>query len=188
LVFLALALVWTGCGYHAIYGGATERFSVVLSSTRVPDAIASDEVVSGLRETLAQEGALAGGGGYPRIEVEVLRGDETSEGIAAASSGLGGSVTKTAWNGPRARGTEVGLVARACVVRARGGRCERDTGDVRAMDLVGSDLASGSSEVATDAFHHRDALRAVGHRLGERLARHILGGGTASDEAVGRER
>jgi hypothetical protein len=189
---LAAALAW-GCGYHAVYGGETERFRVVLVRSLIPDAIASDEVVSGVREALARDGALAGGEGYPRIEVEVLRADEGSEGIAAPSAALGGSVSGTgpgssSAQGPRARGTEVGLVARACLVRANGGTCERDTGDMRAMDLAASDLTAGAPDVASDAFHHRDVLRGVGKRLGDRLARHILGDPTASDEAIGRER
>jgi hypothetical protein len=31
-------------------------------------------------------------------------------------------------------------------------------------------------------------MRGVGKRLGERLARHVLGEATASDEAIGREK
>jgi len=204
---LAAAVVLTvGCGYHAVYGGQTERLRVVLLRSLVPDAVATDEVVSGVREALAREGALAAGEGYPRVEVEVLRADESSEGVAAASAALGGSqasnVTATAngvssQTGPRARGTEVGLVARACLVRAEGGPCERDTGDVRAMDLAASDLTPltplaplgvAVPDVTADSFHHRDTMRAVGKRLGEHLAMHILGEPTANDEAIGRER
>jgi len=186
---LALALLAPACGYHPVYGGDSERFHVVLVRSLVPDAVASDEVVSGVREVLAREGALSAGDGYPRVEVEVLRADEGSEGIAAPSAALGGSASGTAGApGPRARATEVGLVGRACLVRRRGGECERDTGDVRAMDVGASDVAAGVPEVASDAFHHRDLLRDVGKRLGERLARHVLGQPMASDEGIGRER
>jgi hypothetical protein len=161
----------------------------VLLRSLVPDAVATDEVLSGVREALAREGALAAGEGYPRVEVEVLRQDEASEGIAAPSAALGGSATSAGGpSGPRARGTEVGLVARACLVRSKGGPCERDTGDVRAMDLAASDVTAGAPDVVSDAFHHRDAMRGVGKRLGERLALHILGEPTANDEAVGPER
>jgi hypothetical protein len=59
---------------------------------------------------------------------------------------------------------------------------------MRAMDLAASDLTAGAPDVVSDAFHHRDVLRGVGKRLGDRLARHILGDPTASDEAIGRER
>ncbi len=196
---LAALVAPTACGYHAVYGGETEHLRVVLVRSLVPDAVATDEVVSGVREALAREGALAAGEGYPRVEVEVLRQDEASEGIAASSSALGGSFATPVHGvspatGPRARGTEVGLVARACLVRSKGGPCERDTGDVRTMDLAASDLtppmAGGvaTADVTADAFHHRDAVRGVGKRLGERLAMHILGEPTASDEAIGRER
>lgn len=181
----------SACGYHAVYGGESERLSVVLKRSLVPDAVASDEVVSGVREALARDGALASGEGFPRIEVEVLRSDEASEGIAApvASGTVGSPVARAAINaGPRARATEVGIVARACLVRTPGGPCERDTGDVRAMDLAASDLAGGSPAPLGDAFHHRDAMRDVGKRLGARLAAHVLGRPSASDEAIGRER
>jgi hypothetical protein len=187
----ALSLTLAACGYHAVYGGDTERLHVVLVRSLVPDAIASDEVVSGVREELAREGALAAGEGYPRVEVEVLRADEASDGVAAASAALGGSASSTSEPGPRARGTEVGLVARACLIRTHGGPCERDTGDVRALDLAASELVPGSTGLPSpraDAFHHRDVLRDVGKRLGERLAKHILGDPTATDEAIGRER
>jgi hypothetical protein len=179
----------SGCGYRAVYGDGGERLRVVLVRSLVPDAVASDEVVSGLRDALAREGALAGGEGYPRVEVEVLRADESSEGVAAPSAALGGSVVSgTTAAGPRARGTEEGLVARACLVRSRGGPCERDTGDVRAMDLVASDVTLGAPDLVADALHHRDARRVTARRLGERLARHVLGEGGATDESPGRER
>ena len=186
---LGVVLV-SSCGYHTVYGGQSERLSVVLKRSLVPDAVASDEVVSGVREVLAREGALASGDGFPRIEVEVLRSDEASEGIAApvASEAVGSPVAGVPIGGPRARATEVGLVARACLVRARGGPCERDTGDVRAMDLAASDLPGGGPAPLSDAFHHRDVIRDVGKRLGARLAAHVLGRPSASDEAIGRER
>ncbi len=184
-LLLSLFAFFFSCGYHPVYGGHEgERFHVVLSRSIVADAIAAGEVVSGAREALAREGALAGGDGYPRIEVEVLRADEASEGIAAPSdAGIGAS----AGGGPRARATEVGLVARAHVVREPGAPEERDTGDVRATDLVASDFAQGVPDPRSDAFHHEDALRNVAHRLGARLALRILGVPTASDEGIGRE-
>jgi hypothetical protein len=181
---LLAAAILLACGYHPVYAGPdAERFHVVLLRSLVADAVASREVLSGLRETLAKEGALAGGDGYPRVEVEILRADETSEGIAAPSdAGAGASAN----GGPRARGTLVGLVARAHLVRSSGGPEERDTGDMRAMDLVGSDVTLGVPDPRTDYFHHEDALRALAHRLGERLGLRVLGIPTVSDEGVGR--
>jgi hypothetical protein len=156
---------------------------VVLVRSLVADAVATDEVLSGVREALAIEGALAAGDGYPRMEIEVLRADEASEGIAAPSATIGSA----AGGGARARATEVGLVARAHIVLEPGGLAERDTGDVRALDLVASDVALGVPDARADAMHHTDALRLVARRLGERLALRILGNPTASDEGIGRE-
>ena len=84
-------------------------------TSRVPDAVASDEVLAGVREELARGGALASGDGYPRCEVEILRADEASEGIAAAPDAAGRLQ-------PQSRATRVGLVARAWVLRAPGRR------------------------------------------------------------------
>jgi hypothetical protein len=179
-----VALVALSCGYQPVYGGQADPFHVVLARTTMADGMLAAEVVSGAREALAKEGALAGGDGYPRIEVEVLRQDESSEGIAAPSDGgLGASANF----GPRARATLVGLVARAYVVRTPGGPAERDTGDTRAMDMVASDVTGGVTDPRADSFHHEDASRLVARRLGERLAMRILGVPTATDEAMGRE-
>jgi hypothetical protein len=177
------------CGYHAVHGGEGEaRLHVVLARSIVADAVASDEVVSGAREELAREGVLAPGDGYPRLEIEVLRVDESSEGIASPSSPSLSSVGSGAGGAPRARATEVGFVARAWLVRSMGAAPERDTGDVRAMDLVGADVSSTLPDPRADLFHHEDALRAVARRLGTRLASRVLGHPAASDEAIGRER
>jgi hypothetical protein len=194
----ALALVVAACGYRPLYGGGAAggasgdgaRLHVVLVRSIVPDAIASDEVVSGVREELARDGALAAGDGYPRVEIEVLRLDESSDGIAAARPVAGGPLV------PHARGTEVGVVARAWVVTAAGGEPQRDTGDVRALDLVGTDDVGGSASGGSlsapaerrDAFRHADAVRATAHRDGDRLAQRVLGHPVAPDEAMGRER
>lgn len=177
-------MVAAACGYHPLYGGETlTRLHVALLRSIVADEAATDEVLSGVREALAREGALAAGDGYPRVEVEVLRADEASEGIAAPSVAMGSAPG----NGPRARATEVGLVARAYVVIERGGPLQRDTGDVRAMDLVATDVALGVPDLRAAAMHHVDALRLVAHRLGERLALYILGNPTAIDEGIGRD-
>jgi hypothetical protein len=175
---LALAIV--SCGYHVVHGSASgERLHVVLARSIVADAIASDEVISGAREELAREGMLAPGEGYPRVEIEVLRADESSEGVAAPSAALGSG----AGGAPRARATQVGFVARAWLVRSIGAPPERDTGDMRAIDLAASNVSSGVADPRGDLFLHADALRAVARRLGERLASRVLGLPAASDEA-----
>ncbi|WP_394820470.1 hypothetical protein [Pendulispora albinea] len=177
-----------GCGYRALYAEPGEaRYAVVLASARVADAVANDEVVAGLRATLAREGALAAGTGYPRVEVEVLRADEVSEGIASAES-PGGHV-------PRARATQVGILARAWIVRVKGGAHEADTGDVRAFNVVQSAPAQGegaldpaggarASGLVSEGIRHDDALRAVARRVGQRLALRVLGHPVARDESA----
>jgi hypothetical protein len=159
------------CGYAPVHSGvADEHLHVVLSMSRVPDAVASDEVLAGVREELARGGALAGGDGYPRCEVEIVRADEASEGIAAQPDATGRLQ-------PQSRATRVGLIARAWVLRAPGGERERDTGDVRVFETV---AIAADSRAAT--FRHSDALRAAGRRVGQRLATRIMGLPSASDE------
>lgn len=167
VVFAALL---TACGYRSVHGGAApERLSVVLVSSNVPDAVASDEVVAGVRDELARFGALAGGESYPRCEVEVLRVDESSEGIRAAENPDGVRV-------PSARATRVGVVARAWLVRAKDGPRERDTADVRASDTVS---VAGDAKAAT--FQYVDATRAASRRVGRTLGMRIMGYPTSSD-------
>ena len=58
------------------------------------------------------------------MEIEALRADEESEGIAAERGA------------PVARGTDVGIVARAWITAAEGGPREADTGDMRAEEII----------------------------------------------------
>src|SRR5580704_8465919 len=139
---LAVALAVAGCGYHAVYGeGSVPKLHVVLVRTLVPDVVASDEVVAGLREELARAGALEAGEGFPRVEVEVLRADESSEGIVAGSSG------------PVSRATDVGLAARAWIVRADGAPPESDTGDMRVQETIAVDESARGPDPRASAFH-----------------------------------
>ncbi|MDB4941005.1 MAG: hypothetical protein JWP97_539 [Labilithrix sp.] len=155
-----------------MHGGAdgAEHLAVVLATSKVPDAVASDEVVAGAREELARGGSLASGSGYPRCEIEVLRADETSEGIAAVR-GTTGELE------PSSRATRVGLVARAWVVRSPGAERERDTGDVRTFETV-----AVAPDARTSSFRQSDALRAAGRRLGQRLGARIRGIPAPADE------
>jgi len=168
---LLLIAALAACGYRPVHGGgAAVPLHVVLSESKVPDAMASDEVLAGVREELARIGALASGGGFPRCEVEVLRADEQSEGVAALADGDGRRA-------PQSRATRVALVARAWVLRASGAERERDTGDVRAFETV---AVAGDARSAP--FRHSDALRVAGRRVGKRLAGRIMGLPTPSDE------
>lgn len=163
----------SACGYTPLYSAPpAERLSVALVGARSGDAIASDEVVAGVRDTLAKEGALAPGGTYPRVEVEVLRVDEASEGIAADDTPSG--------HVPRARATEVGVVARAWIARDASGSREADTGDLRSLDLAAA--PNGGDSLSAEAMRHDDALRATARRLGQRLALRLLGHAVSPNE------
>ena len=166
-----LLLAVMSCGYVPLHGGAaSEHLHVVLSESKVPDAVAADEVLAGVREELARVGSLASGDGFPRCEVEILRADEASEGIAA-TPGPDGRLA------PQSRATRVGLVARAWVLRGPGAERERDTGDVRVFETV---AVAPDARAAT--FLHSDALRAAGRRVGKRLASRIMGLPAPTDE------
>jgi hypothetical protein len=168
---LALAALAGACGYRPVQGGsATEHLAVVLSSSSIPDAVVTDEVLAGVRDELARTGALATGEGYPRCELEILRADEASEGIAAIPNAEGRLL-------PESRATRVGVVARGWVVRAKDAPRERDTGDVRAMEVV-----TVATDARTATFRHTDALRAAGRRVGRRLGSRLMGLPAASDE------
>jgi hypothetical protein len=167
----ACALVACGCGYHALYtAGPQGKLHVKLVRSLVADAVAADEVASGVREELARAGALEAGEGYPRVEVELLRADETSEGIAASASG------------PVARGMGVGIVARAWVSSAEGAPPQSDTGDVRAEESVTVDRGPAGGDPRASTFHHADASRAAARRLGRKLGARVLGLPAASED------
>jgi hypothetical protein len=176
---LALLIFWSSCsilscGYHSVYAaGPQGKLHVVLVQSLAPDAVAADEVVSGAREELARAGALEGGDGYPRMEIEVLRADESSEGIQAGASG------------PVARGTGVAVVARAWVVPAPGEAAAHasETGDMRAEESITVDqTALGADDPRAAVFHRADARRAAARRLGRKLAARVLGQPSASED------
>ncbi len=168
---IALLLVTSSCGYRSVAArSGSEKLSVVLVSSNVPDAVASDEVLAGVRDELARAGALESGNAYPRCEVEVLRADEASEGIAATPNADERLI-------PEARATRVGIVARAWVVRSKDAPHERDTGDVRALDVVAT-----APDAKTATYRHADSLRAAARRAGRRIAARLLGLPSASEE------
>jgi len=156
--------LFVACGYQPLYatpGG--EAYHVHLSKNLTASALVADEVLRGAREELAKEGALASGDGYPRLEIEVLRADETSEGIIATNAPEGQI--------PKARASELGVVVRAFVTRRSGGATELDTGDLREALLSGAPLGDSVRET----WQREDALRAAARRLGGRAALKVLG-------------
>ena len=189
LALSGLAASIAGCGYHPVYGpgSAAEgaRFCVVGVSPLVADTAAVAEVEAGLRQELARAGALRSGGGYPRVVVEVLRMDEMSEGIAAVPGGTRGTeiagtpIRPPLPLAPLARGTRVGVLARAWIEPSAGAARERETGDMRTTDV-----RRAESDPRLEALRQDDAARAAARRLGARLARRILGEPETSDEGM----
>jgi hypothetical protein len=166
----AAVLVVAACGYQPVHGGpSSEHFAVVLTTSNIPDAVASDEVLAGVRDELARSSSLTAGESYPRCEIEVLRADEAAEGIGATPNSDGVLL-------PDARATRVGIVARGWIVRSKDGLRERDTGDVRATEVV-----SVAPDARAATFRNADALRAAGRRAGRRIGAHVLGLPVASD-------
>jgi len=163
-------LLLVACGYQAVYATSMHPLHVKVVKSLVADAVAVDEVASGVREQLARAGALESGEAYPRVEIEVLRADETSEGVRAGPAG------------PLARGTDVAVVARAWIARGPGQEPEGDTGDLRAEDTVAVDEGAAGPDVRANGLHHADALRAAARRLGRSLGARILGLPASSDE------
>ena len=155
-----LGLILGGCGYAPAYGGARpeQRLTVVASSPGVPQTFVVHEVLAGARDELSRAGVLRPGDHYPRLVVQVLRVDESSAGITAPG------------DLPRARGSAVGVVARAWVEDSPNAERSRDSGDLRRVEWVSSGAAP-----ADDALRYDGALRAAGRRLGQSLARRVLG-------------
>lgn len=135
------------------------------------------EVEAGLRSGLARAGALREGDAHPRVVVEILRIDARSEGIVVGSRGpaLGGAGAQ----GPLSRGTRVGVWARAWIERAEGAGRERDTGDIQSADVMAVE-----GDARAEALRFDDASRAAARRLGERLARRLLGEPEAPDDGI----
>jgi hypothetical protein len=186
VLIAALTLVGA-CGYRPLYGGAQgeERYAVTGISPLVADASVVAEVEAGIRAGLARAALLRAGGGYPRVVVEVLRIDTQSEGIAAVPGGVrppevGGIVVpRTGPLAPLARATRIGVVARAWLERTEGGPKERQTGDLRTVDVM-----QVESDARLEAWRLDDASRAAARRLGERLARRVLGEPEAPDDGM----
>jgi hypothetical protein len=167
---LALSCLSWACGYQPVYGGARQPLHVKVVRSLVADPVAADEVASGVREELAQAGALASGEAYPRVEIEVLRADEASEGVQATAAG------------PVSRAPDVGLLARAWVIAEAGAEPQAQTGDMRAEETVAVDEGPAAPDPRASAFHHADALRAAARRLGHALGARVLGLPASSEE------
>ena len=129
---------------------------------KAPESGALGALLSGVRDELSRAGALRPGTGYPRAVVELLRVDERGAGMALQP----GQPTAT----PLARGSLVGVTARAWIEEAPGARPYMDTGDVRRVVTI----ATGTT-LASDAVAHDSALELAGQSTGQALGRRLLG-------------
>jgi hypothetical protein len=167
---VASAVALASCGYRPVVGASSgARCHVVLARSFVADAVATEEVLAGLREELARRGALEAGQGHPRCVVEVLRIDEASDGLSAVDGPEGAA--------PAARAVRVSVVGRAWREQDASGAPSSDTGDMRAASL-----SSPAADARGAVFNHGDASRAAARRLGRALGARLLGLPAASEE------
>jgi hypothetical protein len=168
---MLVALGSGGCGYRpALEGSSSWRLSVAAAPMKTPHFEALQATLSGVRAGLSQAGSLEAGTGFPRVVVEVIRVDELPTGIAA--SGPEQSI-------PLARGSAVGVVARAWVIESPGKAPANETGDIRRVEYVGQ----GSEPMASE-YAYASAVRSAGRRVGEALARRILGAAEPGTEPM----
>ncbi len=163
---IGIAFGVLGCGYRTLDASRDPAapFAVVGAIPRAPSAGAAAAAEAGARSELARAGVLATGAqasaGAAAIEIELVRVEEEGVGIAV-DPGAGAA--------PLARGLRVTVTGRARLWAA--GELLRETGDVRASLTV----SRGQGDAAAMAAAREDAARLAGRRLGERLARRILG-------------
>jgi len=156
-----------------------ERLYVVAAESSVPSSEVALAVVRGAREQLAKEGALLGAGeGYPRLEIVVSTSREMSVGAVVPSSARGASVTSEVQKTPVSRGESISVSARGCILRARAGACERDTGTIR-REFVAS---TNSSDPVAATLSYEDEVRRAAARVGEAIAARVLGDPTISED------
>lgn len=160
LAGLALASSLAACGYHPAHAPLDPAgpFHVIGGRARVPHAVAMAAAEEGARAELAREGQLASLGEGASIEIEILRVDDEAEGIALAAPDL-----------PLGRSQRVTVTGRARM-RGAGGAAMRDTGDVRASEVI-----ARSGDAARALLGRDEAARSAARRLGERLVRRLLG-------------
>jgi hypothetical protein len=126
---------------------------------KTPHFEALQAALSGVRAGLSQAGALEAGTSFPRVVIEVLRVDELPSGIEAFPGGV-----------PMGSGSAVGVVGRAWVLPSPGAGPANPTGDVRRVEYVGQ-----GSEAMVAEYAYASAVRSAARRVGEALARRILG-------------
>jgi hypothetical protein len=173
LWFTALTLLLsTACGYHPAYaGGGGRRLTVAAASFRAPHPDALEAALAGVRAGLSEAGALEPGESFPKVVVELVRVDELPAGISSMPAGPESI--------PLARGSAVGVVARAWVLSGPGAAPISDTGDVRRVEQV----AQGAESLSA-GYAYAAAVRGAARRAGEALARRILGAAEPGSDPI----
>lgn len=156
-IFGVLLLV-SACGYRSRYAGAANERLAVEGRTRIADATVLAEAEAGARGELARAGVLRGGHGWPRLVVEIVRTDHESAGVASRG------------DAPVARGTRISIIGRAFIEREQGSTLERASLELRIDEFI-----TVNPRAPGESSRRDDALRAAARRLGEQLARGILG-------------
>jgi hypothetical protein len=167
---LALAVLTAGaCGYRSLASTEpADRLCVLAAPGKVPYPSAAGAALDGARAELARHGALRESREYPCLVLEILRVDEVAVGATAQPTASGEQ--------PRARGTDVAVLARGWVLASVEGETSRDTGDVRRS--VGVEVTSG----VPDSTRHDRAVTAAAHQTGQAIARSALGFPVPADE------
>ena len=163
-VLIAASVLLTQCGYAPAYGGERpqQQLTVTAAPSLAPESGALASVLRGVRQELSRAGALRAGSSYPRAVVELLRVDERAAGMAVQPGQPSGA--------PLARGSLVGVTARAWVVESPSAKPYRDTGDVRRVATV----MSGAS-LSSDVANHDGAVELAAAGVGKALGRRLLG-------------
>jgi len=156
-----------GCGYHAVYASApADRLSVGLGQLLIPDTVAAQAALNGVRAEFAAAGRLADAAAYPRVMVDVLRVDELSRAIHVEGAA------------PRASGMSIGVTVRARLIEHPEQEPSSDSGDVRRAAVV-----TGYSDPRADRAAYELAVRAAAERAGKAAARILLGIPEPADES-----
>ncbi|MEP7121522.1 MAG: hypothetical protein ABJE95_11450 [Byssovorax sp.] len=155
---LGIGIAIAGCGYTLANtpDAALPPFTVRAAEARTPDGSVISAAINGAESELSRAGLLAVRGDGAVLTIAILRVAERSEGIAAG-------ITTNAT--PIARGIRLTIAARATTTAPA-----RDSGEIEVSEVF------ATPESATIGLLARDeAAQRAGLRLGQRLARRVLG-------------
>lgn len=167
-VLLASTPSLLSCGYRSARAVAAElgRLSVTPGRARLSDGSLLEAACLGARRALDQASLLSSER-FPTLVVELVRIDESSAGISAATSL------------PLARGTQLSLVGRAWIEETAGAEARQETGELQLSTSIAVER-----DPRLESFRRDDALKFLAERLGGVLVQRILGYPTPRDEGM----